>query len=447
LLSTIFCLPAPVCVTKTDNKYLDCTSYHKFYDRDSNEIRAMDLLPGTKLERWVHPTKSGKSKIWPEVRSVEYLSGSYDTFCFTEPLRHRGVFNGILCGNCSEVVIYSSPEEIGVCNIASISLPMFVKEDGTFDFDLLAKVAGRICRNLNRVIDINFYPLEQAKHSNLKNRPIGIGVQGMAETFFKLRLPFDSPKAKDLNIAIFETIYFGALTASMELAKDFGPYSSYQGSPASEGKLQFDLWNTVPSSRWDWSELKANIKEHGLRNSLLCCVMPTASTSQILGNTESIEPIGSNIYVRRTLAGDFVCFNSYLCKDLMKLGLWNPQMKNEIVKHGGSIQEIKEIPQDIRLLYRTVWEIPQKNIIDMSADRAPFVDQTQSLNIHMKECNSAKLTSMHFYAWKKGLKTGLYYLRTKAAADAIKITVDPQSTLSMIECSLDNPEACSSCSG
>ncbi|MDX2285933.1 MAG: ribonucleoside-diphosphate reductase subunit alpha [Bacteroidia bacterium] len=326
---------------------------------------------------------------------------------------------------CTEIIEYTSEDEVAVCNLASIALSRFIK-DGAFDHQRLFEVTQVVTRNLNRIIDINFYPVPQARNSNLRHRPIGIGVQGLADVFVMLRMPFDSPEARQLNRDIFETIYFGALTASNELAKRDGPYASYEGSPASKGQLQFDLWNVEPSLRWDWYTLKASILRHGIRNSLLLAPMPTASTSQILGNNECFEPFTSNIYTRRTLSGEFVVVNKYLLEDLIERGLWNDAMKDRLIAANGSIQQFPDIPDDLKQLYKTAWELSQKVVIDMAADRGAFICQSQSMNIFMENANFGKLTSMHFYAWEKGLKTGMYYLRTKAAADAIKFTLDQQ---------------------
>ena len=332
----------------------------------------------------------------------------------------------IQCSNlCTEIVEFTAKDEVAVCNLASIALPMFVI-DGKFDFKKLSDVVQVVTRNLNKVIDITYYPVKEAENSNLRHRPIGIGVQGLADAFIKLRMPFDSPEAAKLNRDIFETLYFGALTASKDLSKKLGPYSSYAGSPVSKGILQFDMWENFKghSGMWDWTALKAEIKEHGVRNSLLIAPMPTASTSQILGNTESVEPVTSNLYVRRTLAGEFVCVSRHLLQDLIDRGLWTAELKNKLIAHNGSVQQIDEIPQDLKNLYKTVWELSQKLIINMAADRGCYIDQSQSLNIHIQDPTYAKLTSMHFHGWESGLKTGMYYLRTKAAVDAIKFTVD-----------------------
>lgn len=331
---------------------------------------------------------------------------------------------------CCEIVEYSSPEEVAVCNLASIALPSFVEKDATsvwYNFEKLHEVTKVVTRNLNRIIDRNYYPVEEARRSNMRNRPIALGVQGLADAFMTLRLPFDSQQARELNIQIFETIYHAAVESSIELAAEEGPYETFQGSPASQGLLQFDLWERKPTELWDWDTLKQNLAKHGLRNSLLVAPMPTASTSQILGNNECFEPYTSNIYSRRVLAGEFQIVNSHMLKDLVDLGIWNDSMKNNIIANNGSIQSLPNIPDEIKALYKTVWEISQKHIIDMAADRAAFIDQSQSLNIHIKDPTMGKLTSMHFYGWKKGLKTGMYYLRTQAAAAAIQFTVDQNS--------------------
>jgi ribonucleoside-diphosphate reductase alpha chain len=339
---------------------------------------------------------------------------------------------------CTEIIEYTSPDEVAVCNLASIALPRFV-HDGKFDHQQLYEVTYVVTKNLNKVIDINYYPVEEARRSNLRHRPIGLGVQGLADAFIMLRMPFESEEAKGLNKDIFETIYFAAMTASKDLAKIHGPYETYQGSPISQGIFQFDMWGVKPSSgRWDWEGLRKEILQYGVRNSLLIAPMPTASTSQILGNNECFEPYTSNIYTRRVLSGEFIVVNKHLLKDLIKLGLWNETMKNLIIQANGSIQQIPNIPQRIKDLYKTVWEISQKTIIDMAADRAPYICQSQSLNIHLQDPNFGKLTSMHFYAWKKGLKTGMYYLRTKAAADAIKFTVDKNALAKGVQTQIEN---------
>ena len=354
---------------------------------------------------------------------------------------------------CTEIIEYTSPDEVAVCNLASIALNKFVKDDLTYDHQKLYEITKVITKNLNKVIDVNYYPVEEARNSNLRHRPIGIGVQGMADTFILMRHAFDSPEAKKLNSEIFETIYYASMEASMEIAKKEGPYKTYEGSPVSKGIFQFDMWGVAPSSkRWNWTKLKREVKKHGIRNSLLLAPMPTASTSQILGNNECFEPYTSNIYTRRVLSGEFIVVNKHLLKDLIKLKLWDENMKDRLMAANGSIQEIKEIPDDIKLLYRTVWEVSQKSIIDMAADRGAYICQSQSMNIHMQDANFGKLTSMHFHAWKKGLKTGLYYLRTKAAADAIKFTIvkdekalDKDQEQAAMQCSIDNQDDCEMC--
>ncbi len=325
---------------------------------------------------------------------------------------------------CTEIIEYTSEDEIAVCNLASIALPKFVI-DGKFDHQKLYEITKVATRNLNKVIDVNYYPVAEAKKSNMRHRPIGLGVQGLADAFILLRMPFDSEEARGLNSDIFETIYFGAMEASMELSKELGPYETFKGSPVSKGIFQFDMWGVTPSSnRWNWEQLKRDVKQHGVRNSLLLAPMPTASTSQILGNNECFEPYTSNIYSRRTLSGEFIVVNKHLMKDLMAAGLWSDTLRQKLIGANGSVQSIPEIPQNLKDIYKTVWEISQKSIIDMSADRGAYICQSQSLNIHITNPNFGKLTSMHFYAWKKGLKTGMYYLRSTAAADAIKFTLD-----------------------
>lgn len=329
---------------------------------------------------------------------------------------------------CTEILEYTSPEEVAVCNLASIALPRFVI-DGKFDHQKLYEVTYHVTQNLNCIIDNNYYPVEEARNSNTRHRPIGLGVQGLADVFILLRLPFESDLARMLNKNIFETIYFAAMSASKDLAKAQGAYQTFEGSPLSKGLFQFDLWNEKPGDRWDWNTLKEEVKKYGVRNSLLVAPMPTASTSQIFGNNECFEPYTSNIYTRRVLSGEFIIVNKHLLKDLIQLNLWNPTMKNKIIAANGSIQNIPEIPEDIKELYKTVWEIKQRNLIDMAADRGIYICQSQSLNLFVESPTVSKLTSMHFYAWKKGLKTGMYYLRTQAAAQAVQFTVEKESTL------------------
>ena len=331
---------------------------------------------------------------------------------------------------CTEIIEYTSPDEVAVCNLASIALPRFVI-NGNFDQQKLYEVTYQAALNLNKIIDNNYYPVEEARNSNLRHRPIGLGVQGLADVFILLRLPFESDLAKLLNKNIFETIYFAAMTASKDLAIQEGPYSTFQGSPLSKGIFQFDMWNVAPSTRWDWESLRKEVMEHGVRNSLLLAPMPTASTSQILGNNECFEPYTSNIYSRRVLSGEFIIVNKHLLKDLISLGLWNNDMKNRIIAANGSIQKINEIPDDIKELYKTVWEIKQRNLIDMAADRGAFICQSQSLNLFVDSPSISKLTSMHFYGWKKGLKTGMYYLRSQAATQAVQFTIEKQGSEEM----------------
>ncbi|MGA1330321.1 MAG: ribonucleoside-diphosphate reductase subunit alpha [Bacteroidia bacterium] len=392
---------------------------------------------------------------------------------------------------CTEIVEYTSADEVAVCNLASIALPRFVKPDLTFDHQRLFEITQTITRNLNRIIDINYYPVPEARNSNFRHRPIGIGIQGLADVFITMRYPFESEEAAALNREIFETIYFGAMTASMELAKEHGTYESYAGSPVSKGIFQFDMWGVQPGPRWDWAGLKAQVAQHGVRNSLLLAPMPTASTSQILGNNECFEPYTSNLYSRRVLSGEFVVVNKHLLRDLIDAGIWSLDLKNKIIAQNGSVQNIPEIPESLKALYKTAWEISQKTIIDMAAGRGAYICQSQSMNIFMPAANFAKLTSMHFYAWKAGLKTGMYYLRTKAAVNAVKFTLDSQQAqpvqvaqaasvlqssplaqapiaspvsgtgvgsapitasilnkdeaLAQVACSLDNPDACEAC--
>jgi ribonucleoside-diphosphate reductase alpha chain len=363
---------------------------------------------------------------------------------------------------CTEIVEYTAPDEVAVCNLASIALPRFVI-DGQIDHQKLYDVTYVITKNLNKIIDVNYYPVEEARRSNMRHRPIGIGVQGLADLLIMLRMPFESEEARGVNKEIFETIYFAAMTASKDLAVTLGSYETYNGSPVSKGIFQFDMWGITPTSRWDWDGLRNEVIRHGVRNSLLLAPMPTASTSQILGNNECFEPYTSNIYTRRVLSGEFVVVNKHLLKDLVKLGIWNTLLKNKIVAANGSVQDIPEIPQNIKDLYKTVWEIKQRALIDMAADRGAYICQSQSLNLFIQDANFAKLTSMHFYAWKKGLKTGMYYLRTKAAVDAIKFTIDrteiplqesgltssysKEEMIQQVSCSLEDPESCISCSG
>ncbi len=360
---------------------------------------------------------------------------------------------------CTEIIEYTAPDEVAVCNLASLALPKFVTEEGTFDHDKLFEVTYQATLNLNRIIDNNFYPVEEARNSNMRHRPIGLGVQGLADAFIMLGFPFESEEARALNREVFETIYFASMTASKDLAKIDGPYQTIKGSPVSKGVFQFDMWGVTPTNRWEWDLLKDEVKKHGVRNSLLLAPMPTASTAQILGNNECFEPYTSNIYTRRVLSGEFIIVNKHLLKDLVREGLWNKDMRQKIMAANGSIQNIQDIPQRLKDLYKTAWEISQKAIIEQAADRGAYICQSQSLNIFMENANFGKLTSMHFYGWEKGLKTGMYYLRTKAATDAIKFTVDKTVTeepkaaqivedqQAAIACSLDDPDGCEMCSG
>jgi len=363
---------------------------------------------------------------------------------------------------CTEIIEYTAPDEIAVCNLASIALPKFVTEEGQFDFQKLFDVTYQATVNLNRIIDENFYPVEEARNSNMRHRPIGLGVQGLADAFILMRYPFESLEAQTLNKDIFETIYYASMTASKDLAKIEGPYETFAGSPLSKGVFQFDMWGVKPSNRWEWDLLKEEVIKHGTRNSLLLAPMPTASTAQILGNNECFEPYTSNIYTRRVLSGEFIIVNKHLLKDLVKEGLWNKEMRSKLMASNGSVQNIPEIPAHLKELYKTAWEISQKAILDLAADRGAFICQSQSLNIFMENANFGKLTSMHFYGWKKGLKTGMYYLRTKAATDAIKFTLDKSfiqepevkstinsnnNTPEAVACSLDDPDSCEMCAG
>jgi len=444
---------SPVVVRKTgedqplvkvvfDNgRSIECTPYHKFYvwseEHSYHEIicrmgmerEARELLPGAELE-WF------KLPLDPEVHKVKVVEvvdegRRSDTYCFTEMSRHRGVFNGILTGQCSEIMEYSDAEETAVCNLASIGLPTFVRlecDQRMFDYEKLHEVAKVITKNLNKIIDVNYYPTEKTRKSNMRHRPIGIGVQGLADVFLLLGHAFLSEEARQINRDIFETIYHGALEASCELAAVEGPYETWAGCPASEGLLQFDLWGVQPSARYDWPGLKELVKTRGLRNSLLLAPMPTASTSQILGFNECIEPITSNIYSRRTLAGEFIQVNRYLIDELIGLGLWNEKVKNNIVANHGSIQQLEFISPEIKEKYKTVWELPMRGLIDMAADRGAYICQSQSLNLWLEDPNYNTLTAMHFYAWQKGLKTGMYYLRRRGKHQAQQFTIEPEKT-------------------
>ena len=409
-------------------KILECTEYHKFYiDEDGElfkEVRAIDLKLGTKLSRWTDPI-SGEI-IKDEISGIVDEGRRSDVYCFTEPIRHTGIFNGILAGNCNEITLYSDHNEYAVCTLASLGLPTFVnRETREFDYEKLEEVMTTVVRNLNKVVDYNYYPTPETERSNRRHRPLGVGTQGLSDVFMLMRVPYDSVEAKEINRKISETMYYGALKASCEISKEQGPYASFEGSPASKGILQFDMWGVEPSDRYDWKGLKEEIIKHGLANSTLIALMPTASTSQILGNTECFEPITSNIYTRSTIAGDFVVINKYLVNDLMERGLWSKMMKDRIIAGNGSVQEIEEIPQDLKDLYKTVWEIKQKVLMDLSIERGPYVCQTQSLNLFFEEPDQKKLTSALVYGWKNGLKTGSYYIRSRPKVQAQQFTIDP----------------------
>ena len=424
---------------------------------DPNEAQGLYEVYGEKFNE-LYTTYENEGKFRKQIKARELwtaiLEAQIETgtpyMCYKDAVNEKSNQKNIgtirSSNLCTEIMEYTNADEVAVCNLASLALPRYVSSGG-FDFQKLYEVTKIVTRNLNKIIDGNYYPIPETKTSNDRHRPIGLGVQGLADVFLLLRLPFESPEARRLNKDIFETIYFASMEASMDLAKEQGAYSSFAGLPLSEGKFQFDLWQVVPSDRWDWEKLRQEVMTHGVRNSLLLAPMPTASTSQILGNNECFEPYTSNIYNRRVLSGEFVVVNKFLLKDLIELGLWNPTMKNKLIAENGSVQNIPEIPTELKELYKTVWEIKQKTIIDMAAERGAFICQSQSLNLFMAEPNLAKLTSMHFHAWKSGLKTGMYYLRTKAAVDAIKFTVDTQLLLgqSQVACSLDNPEECLAC--
>lgn len=410
------------------------------------------------------------------VTGIQQLGAVEDTYCFTEPQEHAGVFNEQITGQCSEIIEYTDSNEIAVCNLASIALPRFVRLDesgDSFDFAELHRVTKATVVNMNKIIDRNLYSLQEMKQSNLRHRPVGIGVQGLADAFAMLRIPWEdewgvaSPRAKLLNQQIFETMYHAAIEASSELAEKDRPYETYEGSPASKGQLQYDLWGVAPTDLHDWASLKERVARHGVRNSLLLTCMPTASTAQILGNNESIEPFTTNIYTRKVLSGEYQCVNKYLVYELMHEGIWDETMRQEIIAHSGSVQNIARIPKTIRDVYKTVWEISQRTLIDMAVDRGAFICQSQSFNLHMSDPTDEQLSSAHFYAWEKGMKTGMYYLRSRPAADAIKFTIDPSLVAAVKEskqnedprtvderdedeerlaCSRDNPGACTMCS-
>jgi ribonucleotide reductase alpha subunit len=431
-----------ITVYLSNGAQITCTPYHKFIVRsgytdkssikDATRVEASDLQKDMILLEVEDVNDTNLHYI--TVLSVQDNGRMDDTYCFNEPENHAGVFNGILTGNCTEIIEYSSPDETAVCNLASIALPTYV-EQKQFNYNMLRKVVKVAIKNLNRVIDINFYPTPETKRSNMRHRPVGLGVQGLADVFALMRVPWESEKAAELNQRIFEHIYFAAVESSCECAQQDGPYETFEGSPMSQGIFQYDMWQsngtpvvplTLDDGTLDWEDLKARVKAHGVRNSLLMAPMPTASTSQILGFNECIEPFTSNIYTRRTLAGEFIVINKHLMRDLEKLGIWSEMMKQQIIARNGSVQGIDQVPESIQKLYKTSWEIKQKTLIDLAVGRGAFICQSQSLNLFVADPNYAKLTSMHFYAWKQGLKTGLYYLRTRAPVMAQKFTVDPE---------------------
>ena len=470
---------------------IKCTPYHKFYIDDAKIYEAKDLSAGMKILPYRMPGAVDNIHVY--VKNVVDEGEFGDTYCFNEPKKHMGIFNGILTGNCTEIMEVSTPDETAVCNLASICLPTYINND-KFDFDKLHEITMLVTKNLNKIIDINFYPIVKARKSNLRHRPIGIGIQGLADTYMIMGYPYDSPEAAELNKKIFETIYHAAVEASMLISKkrhemiselhggvsasreveikkylnlnEFetidglypGAYSTFEGSPASEGKLQFDLWDAnINNQRYDWDALKADVKKYGMRNSLLLAPMPTASTSQIMGFTESFECITSNLYKRKTLAGEFIVVNKYLMKDLIKANLWNKQIQQKIMLGEGSIQHIQEIPENLRALYKTVWELSQKVVIDQAADRGVFICQSQSLNLFQEAPTFQSLSSMLFYSWSVGLKTGSYYIRTKPKAKTQSFTVDvslenqfkadKKKTTRPRECTPNEDGSCAMCQG
>ena len=437
-------------VYTNDGCKLTCTKYHKFFIQKSHSIELVhscDLSIGDTIIEW----KNIDNTIHPSVKIEKIVDEGRldDTYCFNEPKKHAGIFNGIITSQCTEILEYSDENETAVCNLASIGLPTFVDRTTnppTFNYEKLHEVSQIVTYNLNRIIDVNYYPTPKTERSNKRHRPIGIGVQGLADVFIMMNLPFSGDEAKMINKMIFETIYHGALTESCNIAKIDGKYETFDGSPASSGELQFDLWNVEPcTTRYDWTNLKNEIKTHGLRNSLLLAPMPTASTSQILGFNECIEPITSNIYSRRTIAGEFILANKYLMNDLITLDLWNEKIKNNIIANHGSIQHLEMIPQEIKEKYKTVWEIPMRNLIDMAADRGAYICQSQSLNLWLEDPNYSNLTSMHFYSWSKGLKTGIYYLRRRGRHQAQQFTIEPEKKES-VGGEMEEDEICEMCS-
>jgi ribonucleotide reductase alpha subunit len=463
-------------IVDNDIVVISATEYHKWYDINNIELRTVDLYDGLELQKSLLPEGGYRTF---KILSIEDNNRYDDTYCVNEPKEHKVIFNGVLTGNCTEIIEYSDDKEQAVCNLASIALSMYVdtkKKD--IDYQKLYEVTYQATINLNRVIDVNYYPTKETKRSNIRHRPIGLGVQGLADVYAKLGLPFDSDKAKDINKKIFETIYFASMTASKDLAIKEGPYETFEESPLSKGIFQFDMWknNTIVNEKtedgksrtiiseekdielsgmWDWNKLREEVIKYGVRNSLLVSPMPTASTASILGNNEAFEPFTSNIYKRNTLSGEFVMVNKHLVNDLIKLNLWNDEIRNKIILAEGSIQNIDEIPQNIKDIYKTVWEIKLRDQIDMSADRGVFICQSQSFNLHVADINKAKITTALMYGWRKGLKTLSYYIRGKSITSArkdlgidssYKTTQTIQDQIDNIACSLDNPEDCIACS-
>ena len=423
-------------VNLTDGNFLECTEYHKFHLKGSGVLTANALVPGDELIDWVTP--EGKTISGVKVSSVDIHGRADKTYCFNEPKRHMGIFNGVIAGNCTEIVEFTDPDEIAVCNLASLCLPKFVVNGDFFDFELLEKVTRIVTRNLDKIIDVNMYPVPQAERSNKKHRPVAIGVQGLADVYQMLGMEFGQG---DLNVKIFETMYWAACSESVNIASEKGAHDSFEGSPWSKGLFQFDLWGSKPASdRYDWESIRGK----PIRNSLLLGPMPTATTSQIMGNNECFEPYTSNMYLRRTLAGEFIVLNKHLVNDLKKLGIWNKTTKDHIIRDQGSVQGLPGLPDNLKRIYKTVWEIPQRLIIDMSAERGPFICQSQSMNLHVEDPSISKLSSMHMYAWKKGLKTGMYYLRTRPKARAIQFTLEPEAPAAAPVCRKEN--GCIMCS-
>jgi ribonucleoside-diphosphate reductase alpha chain len=423
---------------------------------DSDECQGLDQAYGDAFEQLYNKYESeGKArktlparKIWNYIITSQIETG-VPYICFKDAVNKKSNQSniGTICNSnlCAEVLIYSDHKEYAVCTLASLSLPNFVSDDGkVFNFEKLIEVTEIVIRNLNKIIDVTYYPVPETEISNKKSRPLGLGVQGLNDTYAKMGLSFESNEARALNKLIFESMYYSAMKTSHQLALETEPYSRFDGSPLSEGKFQFDLWGVTPSDRYDWESLRKDVMKDGVANSLLIALMPTASTSQILGNNECFEPITSNMYTRRTMAGDFIVINKYLVKDLMKLGLWNVDMKNNIISHSGSIQKIDTIPENIRSLYKTVWEIKQKVLIDQAIDRGPYVCQTQSMNLFFEEPTQGALTSALFHGWKNGLKTGSYYIRSKPKAQAQQFTIDPSKVA--LQKTGDNYEPCEMCS-